>query len=158
MVVPCVYGATRTIKGRILKPSIMSNGRYLCVNLCKNQKRYPLLVHRIIAQTFPDICGAWFEGCCVNHKDNDGHNNAAYNLEICDYRYNNNYGSHNEKIRVSKTKYRVIQYTKNGDFIREWTNVRDASEELGICRSTIEKVCNNKPHYVTAGGFKWQYA
>lgn len=35
-----------------------------------------------IAKAFPEICGEWFEGCHVHHKDGNRSNNAPSNL-IC---------------------------------------------------------------------------
>ena len=39
-------------------------------------------IYRYIAKAFPDICGEWFEGCHVHHKDFNHFNNAPSNL-IC---------------------------------------------------------------------------
>lgn len=39
-------------------------------------------VHLIVAKAFPEICGEWFEGCQVHHKDRNKLNNRADNL-IC---------------------------------------------------------------------------
>lgn len=39
---------------------------------------------------------------CINHKDENRQNNFVENLEWCDRRYNNNYGSHNKRIAKSK--------------------------------------------------------
>ena len=74
----------------LLKQSVGSHG-YLMVGL--NDNVY--LVHRLVAQTFipnPNNLP------CVNHIDENKLNNSVANLEWCSYKYNNEYGSHNEFI------------------------------------------------------------
>ena len=97
-------------QGKILKPVCNKNG-YLKVNLCKNGKVKIYSLHRLVAKTFipnPDNLP------CVNHKDEDKTNNYPYNLEWCTHEYNNNYGTHNERIALNKSKkyinmiYKVI--------------------------------------------------
>ena len=47
----------------------------------------------------------------------------------------------------------VMQYTKDGVFVKEWINMYAAQQALGI--SHIYSVCNGKRK--TAGGFVWKY-
>lgn len=49
----------------------------------------------------------------------------------------------------------IIQYSKNGEFIKEWSSIKEASEELEIDGSCIVKVC--KGIQKTSGGFTWKY-
>lgn len=51
----------------------------------------------------------------------------------------------------------VIQLTKSNDYIREWRSTSEANRELNIDKSLIQKCANGKPHYNSAGGFKWIY-
>lgn len=39
-------------------------------------------IHILVAKAFPEICGEWFEGCHVHHKDHNPLNNRADNLQI----------------------------------------------------------------------------
>lgn len=39
--------------------------------------------HIEVAKAFPEICGEWFEGCHVHHKDGNPLNNEATNLIVC---------------------------------------------------------------------------
>lgn len=58
--------------------------------------------------------------------------------------------------RISEAhKKPVLQFARNGDFIREWDSARSASEALSIQAAHISKVCKKK--YKTAGGYVWQY-
>ena len=55
---------------------------YYCVKLSIYGKTKMVLVHRLVAQSFPEICGKWFDGCHVHHKDFNPINNNANNLII----------------------------------------------------------------------------
>ena len=57
------------------------NGGYLVVVLCKDGKPKAFNLHKLVAFAFPEICGEWFEGATVNHKDWDTENASADNLE-----------------------------------------------------------------------------
>ena len=124
---------------------------YDMVVLCKDGKTKGFLVHRLVAQVFiPNPKNL----PCINHKDENKHNNAVSNLEWCNYTYNNNYGTF--KDRVSKTKsYDVYQWTIDGQFVKKWRGVSTAARELGICRSSIGFCISGR--YQTAGGFVWSY-
>ena len=39
-------------------------------------------VHILVAKAFPEICGKWFKGCVVHHKDRNKLNNRADNLVV----------------------------------------------------------------------------
>ena len=154
------------------KPGLMNpfdNGYgYLKVKLYKNKERKNCLVHRLIAETFLENPEEKPE---VNHKDENKTNNFVFlnedgsvdkeksNLEWCDRKYNNNYGTHNERISKAningKQSKRVLQFSKSGDFIREWESSMEIYRQLGYCNSFIGKCCKGK--YESAYGFKWEY-
>ena len=58
-------------------------------------------------------------------------------------------------INSPNTK-KVIQYDKQGNFIKVWDYIKQASEALGINNSSIGACCMGR--YKTAGGFVWRYA
>ena len=143
-------GNVRNAKGRILKQSNSSKG-YLLVHLIdeeKNNKIY--FVHRLVVWAFPEICGEWFEGAQVNHKDEIKTNNVATNLETCDAAYNNAYGTHKEHLSVP-----VKQYTLDGVFVKSYASAHEASRETGINRSSISKCCRGERSYTN--GYKWSF-
>ena len=74
-------GRVRNVKtGKMLKPTGNKQGRYY-VSLGRGNKKY---VHQLVIRAFPEICGEYFEGAEVNHKDENPANNSACNLEWCD--------------------------------------------------------------------------
>ena len=61
--------------------------------------------------------------------------------------------SEEHRAKLSK---KILQFTKSGEFIREWPSVREAERELGIARSSICSCCNGK--LKSAGCYVWKYA
>jgi hypothetical protein len=49
----------------------------------------------------------------------------------------------------------VLQYNKNGDFIKEWVSLREVERQLNIPSGNITACCKNKVK--SAGGFIWKY-
>lgn len=89
-----------TGKEQILKLKTKKSG-YLQVNLCKDGKIKTYTIHRLVAKAFvenPDNLPQ------VNHIDEDKTNNRFDNLEWCDQKYNNNYGTHNIRVTESRRK------------------------------------------------------
>ena len=137
-------------KERILKLGITTDG-YLMVKLLKNGEMKPYRVHRLVAQTFipnPDNLPQ------VNHIDENPSNNKVENLEWCDAKYNNNYGTHNQRMAEKKSKP-VLQYTKSGEFVREWKSIKDAKRNLGFYHGNISSCCTAK--LKSANGFVWKF-
>lgn len=57
----------------------------------------------------------------------------------------------------SPTSKPVLQYTKDGQFIKRWANAGEV-ERAGIAkRNNISKCCRKVPHCHTAGGFVWRF-
>lgn len=146
------YG--RTGKPKLLKPQKTKDG-YLRVGLSKNGKRKSFLVHRLVAETFIPNSNNLIE---VNHKDEDKTNNRTDNLEWCDRKYNMNYGTCIERIvkkttngKLSKT---VLQFTKSGDFVREWISAKECGRN-GFILSCVIRCCQGKRK--SHKGYIWQY-
>ena len=59
------------------------------------------------------------------------------------------------KDHKAKLSNKVLQFTKSGEFVREWPSTREAGRELGIAQSGICRCCNGKLKY--AGGYVWKY-
>ena len=93
-----VYGYKRK---KFLKPSTDKDG-YLYVDLHKNGKHKKFRIHRLVAEAYiPNIDNLPM----INHKDENKANNCLQNLEWCDCKYNNNYGTRIEKIKKQILKF-----------------------------------------------------
>lgn len=134
----------RVIKNRL-------TGRYLQVSLSKNGKITQPLVHRLVAEAFIPNTDNLPQ---VNHKDEDKTNNRVDNLEWCSCEYNNNYGTHCQ--RISKTKsIEVEQWSLDGELIKVWSSQQEIKRILGFHQSNISKCCNGERH--TAHDFVWKW-
>lgn len=49
----------------------------------------------------------------------------------------------------------VLQYTKEGEFIKRWASIKEAGLTLGVNQEGIGRCCRGK--YKTAGGYVWRY-
>ena len=73
---------------------------------------------------------------------------------------NPNYGNHkltgenNPNYGNCKS---VVQLSLDNDFINEYRNAKEAESATNVFATQIHGVCIHKPHYNTAGGFKWMY-
>lgn len=100
---------------------------------------------------------------CVDHINTIRDDDRACNLRWVTYKEN----AHNpltmkkylgrKNPQLGKRKP-VVQYAKNGEFIKQWDYAGTAAEQLGISKSNIQSVCQHRPHFHTAGGFRWEYA
>lgn len=126
-----------------LKPMI-SNSGYERVDLFKDGKRKQYSVHRLVAVCFckkPDDCDV------VNHKDECKTNNNAENLEWVSHIENCRWGTaiarRTQNIDYSKRKVNnanqikvcskpILMYTKNGEFIREWSSASECVRQCGF--------------------------
>lgn len=139
------YGCT---KERLLKLAKVKGG-YLQVKLCKDGISKIFLVHRLVAQHFIDNPNNLQE---INHKSEDKTDNRVQNLEYCDRKYNNSYGTRNGRIAETLSKS-VLQYSLDGTFIKEWQSTIEIKRQLGF--GHISECCNGK--YKQMYGFIWKY-
>ena len=161
----------KPVNEQILKPKT-NKGGYYSVNLFKDGKYKTRLVHCLVAKAFipnPDNLPQ------VNHKSEVRTENFVENLEWCDSKYNNNYGTRNKKlsekrkgfhfsgdslkaIRNGSKKRRkmVIQCNMDGDELCYWFSATSCYKETGFDSTLICRVC--KGIYKQAYGYIWKYA
>lgn len=154
------WGTRTPIKGRIMKTDTVGSG-YKRVTL-QDSQRVRLFVHRLVAFAFPEICGEYFEGAQINHKDENPENNAAWNLEWCTVKYNCNYGGHMKRIgekmiNRSDLSKPIIQLTKSGDFVKKWNSIKEAERSGIASKQNIMRVLKKKHGSMFAAGYKWVY-
>lgn len=128
--------------------------KYVQVGLSKNGIKKKFKVHRLVALVFipnPNNLP------CVNHKDENPSNNYADNLEWCTIEYNNNYGTHNEKIKQSmKNSKKVAMCNKETcQIIKIYNSLHEAHRDTNIAIESISRVANGKRG--SAGGYFWQF-
>ena len=110
-------------------------------------------VHRLVAEAFLDN---YSKDLQVNHKDENKENNNVSNLEMCNNKYNCNFGS-----RHTKLAFPIIQLDLKDNFIKEWISSREIERVLGFAHSAIINCCkgfdNKNRNIKQAYGFKWKF-
>ncbi len=146
----------RIRRERILKPIINDYG-YIVVNLFKKRKITQYQVHRLVAEAFiPNP----YDLPEVNHKDEDTKNNSVFNLEWCTHYYNINYGTRTKRATETQLNRKdssktVLQYTTDGQFVKEYPSVKEAARQNGFNFGHIASCCRGE--IKTSRGYIWRY-
>ena len=78
------------------------------------------------------------------------------NIQLMTWGENKAKGHEDSKNGINNKRSRaVLQYSVDGEFIKEYYSMSQASREVGILCECICGVCNGRYGYKTAGGFKW---
>ena len=137
---------------KILKPSVDKRG-YLVICLYKNSvKKRNFKIHRLVAKAFIPNPNNLPQ---VNHKDENKQNNCLKNLEWCDQKYNNNFGTRKERV-AEKTSKPVLKIDPiSNEIVAEFPSINEVQRQLGFYHSHISNCCKGK--LKSAYSFKWQY-
>lgn len=156
-------GDKQYFPGKYLTQGVSDN--YLKVTLSKSNKQRTFRVHILVARTFIPNPENKPE---VNHMDGDKSNNRVDNLEWNTrsenelHAYKNGLAKPSDKQKQAVAKYakenyskKVIQYSLNGEFIKEWNSMHDVWRELGIRPSYICRCCKGLRNQTY--GYVWKY-
>lgn len=122
-------GRIRNIKTQIAKStSFTKKGTYEVCSLKANS----YLVHRLVAKYFVENTNP-AKYNIVNHLDENTHNNKADNLEWTTNKDNLNYSHVGNRNAISNSKFKIIQYDKDGKVIKEWTS-KEACYKAGYTK------------------------
>lgn len=134
-------GTTYSFRSGKMLQQKLNKGGYYIVSVKINNKYVDKYVHRLVAETFiPNPYGLR----CINHINCIKTDNRVENLEWCSDKYNLNYADAQEK-RVKSLidnkgylKFRnniksmpVLQYSLDGELIREFPSINEVRRELG---------------------------
>ena len=147
---------TRSIK--LLKVNREKNP-YLCWTDVVGGRNKTFYAHIEVAKAFPEICGEWFDGCEVHHKDGNPLNNEASNLIVCTKAEHlafhmdlkkrlaekekiKNRQSFNDVLNEfkKKGKYRVCSYCRKSKINKDGY----APIEISITQKYKRRFCNTK--------------
>ena len=125
-------------------------GNYLKVGLWKDGKIHNESVHRLVALAFIDNPDHLPQ---VNHRNEIKTDNRVVNLEWCDAKYNSNYGTGKE--RNVETLKMPVAAILNGEIVKKYDSISEASKDTGVPTTNICKVLKGKR--ISAGGYQWMY-
>jgi hypothetical protein len=113
-------------------------------------------VHRLICYAFNPIKGkeklSDYDGLQVNHKDGNTLNNHADNLEWVTPSENM---EHSYKQCLNKKTRAVLQYTLEGEFIKEFISISEASRHTEEPEHRIRTIAKGKTN--TKALFLWKF-
>lgn len=135
-------GHFKNLKGRILSPG--DNGRYLQVQLFKQNRQKAFTVHKLITLTWIGLCPEGMEVC---HGHLGKRNNSVENL-----RYDTNSANQLDCRLYGNSSFRPVIRSDGVEFI----SIAMAAEFTGCDQSSISKVCRNDS-LNTCGGYGWSY-
>lgn len=148
--------------GRIMKSTLSSSG-YWHVQLYKSQNKVKtILVHILVARAFipnPDNLPE------VNHIDGNKANNNVVNLEWVTRSENAQHAiktglrkpSPMSGIKGAKNpnSKEILQYSLDGEYLRTWCGIAEASRVVGCSYCTISACLTGRKR--TAKGYVWRY-
>lgn len=155
------YNKLVPLKGKILKQHIDACG-YSYVSMYKNNKHSTLAVHRLVAMAFipnPE------NKSDVNHKNCIKTCNVVNNLEWMTrsqnvkHAFDNGLGTKYWEGKFGKHHHsskKINQLDLNGNFIKSWDGITEASRHLPVTRKGISNALTGKSK--TSAGYKWEYA
>lgn len=146
------------------KPVVQKNG-YVSLYLSKNKEKKCFYLHRLVYDAFYGNLPKWDSHAKgkdrleINHKDENPLNNRLENLELVTCYQNNNYGSHNKKIGLSRER-KVYQYTLEKVLVRTWRTPKECAEHgfnQGAIAACCKSVFGHKKNKNKYKGFIWSY-
>lgn len=135
-------GRIKNRQGRVGNPHHIGNGY-----MNHSVRPHTFLAHRLVAFTFlEEVPGKNI----VNHIDGDKTNCRVSNLEYVTQKENI---QHAVDTGLKNSGMEVVQYTLNGEFVKEHTSAASASRELGINRNSIRGSIKRGK---SCAGFQWR--
>ena len=140
-------GGTVVRGGVFIRQHRMKRCGHLRVWLCKDGKRYPQLVHRLVAKAFlPNNDNLPI----INHKECNPQNNRVENLEWCTYKHNSKHAYVNGRwtppVQVGSKNSNAIFSEQDIVAIRERhqiiKNCSQVAREYGVNPKVINDIVN----------------
>lgn len=150
-------GRVYSIKSKkYLKHNNNGNGYYLVSLITKEGKRKNEYIHRLVAIAFIDNPNNLTQ---VNHIDENKGNNKADNLEWCDCKYNNSYGTKIKRqvdtlLNNGQNCKQVYKCDFDGNKLELYRSFREAERENNLANGIIHAYF--KFGYSQVGGYKWE--
>lgn len=131
------HGRVRNDRTGLIRCGGLSQHGYLRITLYNDDGSKHFSIHQLVAKAFIPNPNNYK---CVNHKDETRVNNYVSNLEWCDYKYNNNYGTRNQKIS-NHQKTNMLGNCIRGRRVEvdgiEYKSLKEAAQQTGVSETAL---------------------
>lgn len=119
---------------------------YMRAYLQNEDGKSRLSVHRLVYESF---IGPIPENTLVDHIDGNRANNHLSNLRLVSQSEN----MYNAMRNGHSCQVPVLQYTKEGEFVKEYPNIQAAADAMGVTHGAVQSAVARGG---TCRGFKWK--
>ena len=116
--------------------------------VCCDGKQYR--IHIMVAECFPEICGARFKFSHIHHKNRNQRDNRAENLTVISASDHQRLHRLEDGVSVA-----VKAYDLKGNYIGRWDSKGQAAEATPAEYRHISEIIEGKVRRFTAGGLFW---
>ena len=163
-------GRVKNVDRNIILTPLNNGNGYKYVQLWKGG-RHKYYIHRLVAASFIPNPENKAEVDHINGNRSDNtvwlNEDGSINYDKTNLRWATKFENMNNPVttnRMSTAKKNqekgnhqtpIIQYDLNGNFIKQYPTIKEASMETGTYKKSISSCASGR--YKTAGGFKWKY-
>lgn len=131
---------------------------YLMVSLKGNDGKWKMrYIHRLVAEAFIPNPNNYD---MVNHRDECKSNNQVNNLEWCDAKYNNNYGTivqrglKTKRDKNTSNAEKAVACLSNGKIVKVFKSINESARQLNTSAGNICSCI--KGERKTCCGYTWE--
>lgn len=140
------------VRGKIIIPQLQTDKKHYGVMLSKNGKTKGYTIQQLVALTYPDICGVWFDGAIAHHIDGNPKNNAPTNIKVISRQQHvkEHWDTIDKQLKKFEkgfkpwNSYDILVYTTDFDVIGMFPNSSEVCKTIGCSQQLISANCLGK--------------
>lgn len=147
------FGQIRSVRKNIILTPKKNHDGYLRIQLWDHRKCHFVSIHILVGEAFLEKPPG--QNVVINHKSGIKDDNRVENLEWVSQQENiaHAWRTGLSRSHLNSNGKKCRQFTKDGDFVREFLSTMEVERVLGICHTDISASAKRKG---TAGGYRWE--